>query len=86
MFGGGEQRVIGRHAVAIFNGGQSHMDFIKHHPGVSLPPLQVIFRCPSVRADSVFMFEVVEKPEEFCYFLSLRTPSSPFFSTSRKRP
>ena len=71
MFGGGKQRVIGRHAYAVLDCHQPHVDFLKHYPGVSLSPLQMIFRSPSILADSVFMLEVVEESEEFCYFLCL---------------
>ena len=71
MFGGGKQRVVGRYTCAVFDGHQSHVDFLEHHFGVSLPPPEVVFLCPSVFAYAVLMLEVVKEPEEFCYFLCL---------------
>ena len=40
--------------------------------GVSLSPLKVLFRLPSVFAYAVLMLEVVKESEELCYFLRLR--------------
>ncbi len=71
MFGGYKQRVIRWNADAVFDCCQSHADFLEHHLGVSLSPLKVLFRRPSVFAYAVFMFEVVKESEELCYFLSL---------------
>ena len=58
--------------MRFFDRCQSHADFLEHHFGVSLSPLKVLFRLPSVFAYAVLMLEVVKESEELCYFLRLR--------------
>ncbi len=71
MFGGGKQWGIRWNADTVFDSLQSHADFLKHHFGVLLSPLKVLFCCPSVFPYAVLMLEAVKEAEELCCFLCL---------------